>query len=86
LTHKSKSKGDICIFPYHLRNCIFFFSFILYRFSAPEVGGGSNHPEAIQRLIELELRSNSKQIQPFPGGGHGQGIYGHELDMGFGYR
>ncbi|XP_059456064.1 uncharacterized protein LOC132186220 isoform X2 [Corylus avellana] len=53
---------------------------------APEVGGGSNHPEAIQRLIELELRSNSKQIQSFPGGGHGQGIYGHELDMGFGYR
>ncbi|GLT71116.1 hypothetical protein SLA2020_431570 [Shorea laevis] len=53
---------------------------------APEVGGGSNRPETIQRLIELELRSNSKQIQPFPGGGHGQGIYGHELDMGFGYR
>lgn len=73
-----------------MRNCFFFFSFffsfILYLFSAPEVGGGSNHPEAIQRLIELELRSNSKQIQSFPGGGHGQGIYGHELDMGFGYR
>lgn len=70
-----------------MRNCTSFLSHSFFvGFSAPEVGGGSNHPEAIQRLIELELRSKSKQIQPFPAGGHGQGIYGHELDMGFGYR
>lgn len=53
---------------------------------APDAGGGSNHPEAIQRLIEMGLRSNSKQIQPFATGGPGQGMYGNELDMGFGYR
>ncbi|XP_040993793.1 uncharacterized protein LOC121240397 isoform X3 [Juglans microcarpa x Juglans regia] len=53
---------------------------------APEIGGGSNNPEAIQRLLELELRSNSKKIQPFATGGHGQGMYGHEVDMGFRYR
>lgn len=36
----------------------------------------------------MEMRSNPKQIHPFAaGGGHsGQGMYGHELDMGFGYR
>ncbi|XP_062090396.1 uncharacterized protein LOC133796763 isoform X2 [Humulus lupulus] len=62
---------------------------------APDIGSGSNHPEAFQRLIEMELRSNSKQIHPFatggggpgPGpGGHSHGMYGHELDMGFGFR
>ncbi|KAG6730108.1 hypothetical protein I3842_01G063300 [Carya illinoinensis] len=53
---------------------------------APEIGGGSNNPEAIQRLFELELRTNSKKIQPFAAGGHGQGMYGHEVDMGFRYR
>ncbi|KAB5527133.1 hypothetical protein DKX38_020980 [Salix brachista] len=49
-------------------------------------GGESNQPEALQRLIEMELRSNSKQIHPFATPGHGPGIYGHELDMSFGYR
>ncbi|CAK7348827.1 unnamed protein product [Dovyalis caffra] len=53
---------------------------------AVDVGGESSHPEALQRLIEMELRSNSKQIHPFATPGHGPGIYGHELDMGFGYR
>ncbi|KAL6128656.1 hypothetical protein ACLB2K_072011 [Fragaria x ananassa] len=55
---------------------------------APDVAGGSNHPEALQRLLEMEMRSNPKQIHPFAsGGGHNsQGMYGHELDMGFGYR
>ncbi|KAK9910315.1 hypothetical protein M0R45_034281 [Rubus argutus] len=55
---------------------------------APDVAGGSNHPEALQRLLDMEMRSNPKQIHPFAGGGghSGQGMYGHELDMGFGYR
>ncbi|KAJ4832409.1 hypothetical protein Tsubulata_031410 [Turnera subulata] len=51
----------------------------------PDVGGG-HHPEALQRLIEMELRSNSKQMRPFPSTAHGPGMYGHELGMGFGYR
>jgi len=50
---------------------------------APAVAGGRNHPEALQRLFEMELRSNSKPIHP---SGHSQGIHGHELDLGFGYR
>lgn len=50
---------------------------------APAVAGGRNHPEALQRLFEMELRSNSKPIHP---SGHNQGIHGHELDLGFGYR
>jgi hypothetical protein len=54
--------------------------------SAIDVGGESNHPEALQRLIEMELRSKSKQAHPFAAPGNGPGIYGHELDMGFGYR
>ncbi|XP_068331140.1 uncharacterized protein [Pyrus communis] len=54
---------------------------------APDAAGGSNHhPEALQRLIEMELRSNPKQIHQFPASGHTQGTHGHELDMGFGYR
>ncbi|XP_022770492.1 uncharacterized protein LOC111313893 [Durio zibethinus] len=51
-----------------------------------DVGSGSPHPEALQRLIEMELRSNSKQIYPFGAAGHSQGMHGHELDMGFRYR
>ncbi|XP_061360150.1 uncharacterized protein LOC133304176 isoform X2 [Gastrolobium bilobum] len=50
---------------------------------APEVAGGRNHPEALQRLFEMELRSNSKQMHA---SGHSQGMYGQELDLGFGYR
>jgi hypothetical protein len=55
---------------------------------APEVGGGSNHPEAFQRLIKGELGSKSRQMHPFAAatGGRNQGSHGHELDMGFGYR
>lgn len=53
---------------------------------APDVSGGTHHPEALQRLIEMDLRSNSKPIHPFATAGHSEGIYGHELDMGFGYR
>ncbi|CAK9134383.1 unnamed protein product [Ilex paraguariensis] len=50
-----------------------------------DANSGSNHPEAFQRLMEMELRANAKQIHPFPGG-HSRGMYGNELDMGFGYR
>ncbi|KAJ8900437.1 hypothetical protein K2173_025214 [Erythroxylum novogranatense] len=53
-------------------------------FGIPPQGGGANHPEALQRLLEMELRS--KQIHPFGSTGHNPGIYGHELDMGSGYR
>ncbi|KAI4328831.1 hypothetical protein L6164_021156 [Bauhinia variegata] len=54
---------------------------------APDVAGGRNHPEALQRLFEMELGSNSKPIHPFAAaGGHSQGMYGQELDLGFGYR
>ncbi|KAJ7951186.1 Serine-rich adhesin for platelets like [Quillaja saponaria] len=42
-----------------------------------------NHPEALQMLMEMELRSKSKQTHPFAAGGHSQGMYGHELDLGF---
>lgn len=44
-----------------------------------------NPPEAFQRLIEMELRANSKQIHPFVAG-HSQGMHGPEVDMGFRYR
>lgn len=60
----------------------------------PNIGGPrlpspapGNQPDAIQRLIQMGHRSNSKQIHPLSAsGGHGQGIYGHELNMGYGYR
>ncbi|KAH1044796.1 hypothetical protein GYH30_026170 [Glycine max] len=51
---------------------------------APDVGGGRNHPEALQRLFEMELRS--KNPKPIHASGHSQGMYGQELDLGFGYR
>ncbi|KAK8588016.1 hypothetical protein V6N12_022475 [Hibiscus sabdariffa] len=53
-----------------------------------DVGSGKHHPEALQRLIEMELRSKSMQMSPFSASGHsqGEGMYGHELDMGFQYR
>nr|XP_043623407.1 uncharacterized protein LOC122595150 isoform X2 [Erigeron canadensis] len=45
----------------------------------PDGSSGSNHPEAFQRMMEMELRAQSKQ--------HSQGVYGGpELDMGFRYR
>ncbi|XP_042504749.1 uncharacterized protein LOC122081629 isoform X2 [Macadamia integrifolia] len=47
----------------------------------------TNHPEAFERLIEMELRANSKQMHPVaPHPGRSMGMYGHELDMGFRYR
>ncbi|XP_055817210.1 uncharacterized protein LOC129886525 [Solanum dulcamara] len=50
----------------------------------PDINSRNNHPDALQRLIEMELRA-SKQIHPFPSG-RGQGMYGHELDMGLRHR
>lgn len=52
----------------------------------PGVEGRTNNPETLQRLIEMELRSNPKQIHPFATAGHNQEMYNHELDTGFGYR
>lgn len=49
-----------------------------------DINNRNNHPDALQRLIEMELRA-SKQIPPFPAG-HGQGMYGHELGMGLRHR
>lgn len=50
---------------------------------------GSNHPEAFQRMMEMERWAQSKQVRPV-NTGHSQGMYGHghgpELDMGFRYR
>ncbi|XP_039062648.1 uncharacterized protein LOC120207196 [Hibiscus syriacus] len=60
--------------------------------SGHDGGSGSHHPETLQRLIEMQLRSNSKQMSPFGASGNSQGMYDHghshnpELDMGFGYR
>ncbi|GMI99010.1 Conserved Binding of eIF4E 1 [Hibiscus trionum] len=57
-----------------------------------DAGSGSRHPEALQKLIEMQLRSNSKHTSPFGAAGNSQGMYDHdhghnpELDMGFGYR
>ncbi|CAN1237372.1 hypothetical protein LINGRAPRIM_LOCUS1865, partial [Linum grandiflorum] len=44
----------------------------------PGAESGSSHPDALQKLIEMELKSKSgKQVHP---------LSGQELDMGFGYR
>ncbi|XP_022147304.1 uncharacterized protein LOC111016288 isoform X2 [Momordica charantia] len=57
------------------------------RIPSPAPGIGGNQPDAIQRLIQMGHRSNPpKQIHPLSASGHGQGIYGHELNMGYGYR
>ncbi|KAK1261937.1 hypothetical protein QJS04_geneDACA011536 [Acorus gramineus] len=46
--------------------------------------GGGNHPEALERL--MELRGNSKQMLPLAGGPN-PGFYGGpDLDMAFRYR
>ncbi|KAI3764418.1 hypothetical protein L2E82_14425 [Cichorium intybus] len=44
-------------------------------------GSGSNHPEMLQRMMEMEMRAQSKQIRPLNSQG---GMYG--VDMGFRYR
>ncbi|XP_017699190.3 uncharacterized protein LOC103710699 isoform X2 [Phoenix dactylifera] len=47
--------------------------------------GMGGHPEALERLIEMEMRANSKQIHP-AAAGHIPGIFGPDLDMNFRYR
>ncbi|KAG1359323.1 hypothetical protein COCNU_08G007690 [Cocos nucifera] len=46
--------------------------------------GMGGHPEALERLIEMEMRANSKQIHP-AAAGHTPGIFSPELDMNFRY-
>lgn len=54
-------------------------------FSVPVPGsGGGTHPEALERLIEMEMRANSKQMHP-PVGVQIPGIYAPE-NMNFRYR
>ncbi|CAI9785973.1 unnamed protein product [Fraxinus pennsylvanica] len=48
---------------------------------APDNSFG-NPPEAFQRLVEMELQANSKQIHPFHAA-HDQGVYSHEPDIRF---
>lgn len=48
--------------------------------------GGHSHPEGLEKLIEMELRANLKQMHPAPGGAHSLGNHGHGIDMGFRYR
>ncbi|KAL6006740.1 hypothetical protein ACLOJK_032234 [Asimina triloba] len=45
---------------------------------------GGNHLD-VERLIEMELRANAKQM-PHAASGHGPGIYGPEIDMAFRHR
>ncbi|GAB2291038.1 hypothetical protein Dimus_025294 [Dionaea muscipula] len=49
-------------------------------------GGINNSPEAFQRLLEMEFRSNQKQMHPFPPSSHTQPMHGDELETGFWYR
>ncbi|KAL9264375.1 hypothetical protein AKJ16_DCAP11002 [Drosera capensis] len=52
--------------------------------SGPELGGLSNPSEGLQRLLEMELRSNQKQVMhPFPPSSHPRPTHGDELDPGF---
>ncbi|KAI3818553.1 hypothetical protein L1987_12363 [Smallanthus sonchifolius] len=57
--------------------------------SVGDGSSGSNHPEALQRMMEMERWTQSKQVRPV-NTGHSQGMYGqgqgHELDMGFRFR
>ncbi|PSS04006.1 Uro-adherence factor A like [Actinidia chinensis var. chinensis] len=53
---------------------------------AHDISSGNNYPEALQRLLEMERRANSKKTHPLVAADRSQGMYGHELDMGFRYR
>lgn len=54
--------------------------------TGPEIGAANTPPEAFQRLLEMELRANPKQMHPFAAGNPSRAMYGHELDTGFRYR
>jgi hypothetical protein len=48
-----------------------------------------NHPEAFERLIQMEMSARSKQHkvhQAMPAGPVPGGMYGHELDTKLRYR
>ncbi|KAG8069522.1 hypothetical protein GUJ93_ZPchr0006g45848 [Zizania palustris] len=45
-----------------------------------------NHPDAFERLIQMELNARSKQIHPAMAGTVPGGMYGHEVDMNLRYR
>ncbi|KAJ8509947.1 hypothetical protein OPV22_000381 [Ensete ventricosum] len=47
--------------------------------------GGKNHPEAFQRLIEMEQRANAKQVHP-AAAGNIPDMCGPELGMSFRFR
>ncbi|KAG9134098.1 hypothetical protein Leryth_004776 [Lithospermum erythrorhizon] len=51
-----------------------FQSTVLPHPGSPNVDSGSNHPEAFQRLLEMERKEKSKQIHP-PPPGHSQAMY-----------
>jgi len=83
----------VLVFPANLRVCwqnLLICSFFCHCLgpSGPEVRG--NHPEAFERLMQMEMSARSKQQQvhhqamvagPVPGG-----MYGHELDTKLRYR
>ncbi|KAK9749447.1 hypothetical protein RND81_02G126300 [Saponaria officinalis] len=45
----------------------------------PELGVSNSPPEAFQRLLEMEMRANPKQVHPFATGGPTEAMYGHAL-------
>ena len=47
--------------------------------------GMGGHPGALERLIEMEMRANAKQIHP-AAVGHTPGICSPDIDMNFRYR
>lgn len=77
---------SICVNGVQYENVNNYFSFFaLIDVKLNDAGG--NTPEALQRLLEMEVRAKSKQIHPFgPPTVHSQGTFGHEVDMGFRYR
>lgn len=80
--------GLCCFFSLRNYHSIFFLPFLKYflQYAGSLIGGGGgNHPEALQRLIDMELRANAKQVHP-ASAGHIPGIYGPEFDRSFRYR
>ncbi|RWW71080.1 hypothetical protein BHE74_00021201 [Ensete ventricosum] len=69
---------------------LFFLTFVIFSFCFQHAGslvgsGGKNHPEAFQRLIEMEQRANAKQVHP-AAAGNIPDMCGPELGMSFRYR
>lgn len=52
----------------------------------PEHGGMNNPSDVFQRLMEMEMRSNPKQMQRLPPGNHGRPMHGPQLETGLWYR